>query len=130
MSLHRSHSWLKGILNGTAVVSCFFIVPKALAQVYGGCGLLCGIRNAGGITDLAQTTNITDLILMIVTFVLDITLLLAVVAIIIAGLYLITSNGDEGQKDKAKKIIFYAIIGLILILFSRVIVLLVNSIFS
>ncbi len=130
MVLHRFRHWLRNILRGIVAASSLLIAPRVSAQVYGGCGLLCGINNAGGIEGLSQTTSLSELILMIISFVLDITLLLAVIAIIIAGIYLITSNGEEGQKDKAKKIIFYAIIGIILILLSRVIVLLVNSLFS
>lgn len=103
---------------------------KAFASVYDGCGLLCGIMGASGITGIAESESLTDLILTIIAFILDIALLLAVLAIIIAGLYLITSNGDEGQKDKAKKIIFYVILGIVLILFSRILVTLINGIFS
>ncbi len=121
-------------MKTAALLSVFAFVPKALAQalaqgVYGGCGLLCGIAAASGITGLTQTASLSELIYRIINFILDIALLLAVVAIIIAGLYLITSNGDEGQKDKAKNVIFYTVIGILLILFSRVIVMLVNSIF-
>lgn len=112
-----------------AFITSLTWVPTAFAQVYSGCGIGCAITNASGITGLAQSTSISELILKIITFILDIALILAVLAIIIAGIYLITSNGDEGQKDKAKKIIYYVIIGIALILFSRVIVMLVNNIF-
>lgn len=117
------------IVQALTFALSFAWMPKAMAQVYSGCGILCGISGASGITGLAQSTSISELILKIITFILDIALILAVLAIIIAGLYLITSNGDEGQKDKAKRIIFYAIIGILLILFSRAIVMVVNSIF-
>ena len=70
------------------------------------------------------------LILKIINFILDIVLLVAVLAIIVAGIYLITSNGDEGQKDKAKKIVTYVIFGIILILLAKIIVLFVNKIFG
>ncbi len=117
------------IVKAVTFAASFVWMPKAMAQVYSGCGILCGISGASGITGLAQSTSISELILKIITFILDIALILAVLAIIIAGLYLITSQGDEGQKDKAKRIIFYAIIGILLILFSRAIVMVVNSIF-
>jgi hypothetical protein len=38
---------------------------------------------------------------------------------------LIVSQGEEGQKEKAKKTILYAVIGLLVVLFARVIVALV-----
>lgn len=130
MSLRLDPRWLSRILKGTAFAASCIVAPKAFASVYTGCGILCGIGLASGIGGLTQVTSIVDLILLIINFILSIALLLAVLAIIIAGLYLITSNGDEGQKDKAKKIVFYAIIGIILILFARVIVSLANNIFS
>lgn len=120
---------IQTILQALTLAISFAWMPKAMAQVYSGCGILCGISGASGITGLAQSTSISELIMKIITFILDIALILAVLAIIIAGLYLITSQGDEGQKDKAKRIIFYAIIGILLILFSRAIVMVVNSIF-
>jgi hypothetical protein len=43
---------------------------------------------------------------------------------------LIVSNGDDAQKEKAKKIVMYVVIGIILILFSRAIVILVNNTFG
>ncbi len=120
---------MHSIVKAVTFAASFGWMPKAMAQVYSGCGILCGISGASGITGLAQSTSISELILKIIAFILDIALILAVLAIIIAGLYLITSQGDEGQKDKAKRIIFYAIIGILLILFSRAIVMVVNSIF-
>lgn len=120
---------LSRMIKSGALLSTFAFVPKAMAQVYGGCGILCGISSASGLTGLTTATSISELVFKIINFILDIALLLAVLAIIIAGLYLITSQGEEGQKDKAKKIIFYAIIGVLLILFSRAIVMLINSIF-
>ncbi len=118
-------------LNGVLVVfaSCM-IRAKAFAQgVYGGCGIACGIAGASGITGISEATSLTELILTIISFILDFALLLAMLAVIVAGIYLITSNGDEGQKDKAKTIIFYVIIGILLIIFSRAIVILANRIF-
>jgi glucose uptake protein GlcU len=42
----------------------------------------------------------------------------------------LTNGGDEGEKDKAKKTIIYVIIGIIVVLFARVIVSFVNTLFS
>ncbi len=63
-----------------------------------------------------------DIILRIMRFVLDFLALIAVVFIIIAGIRLIVSQGSDEQKDKAKKTILYVIVGLIVVLFARVIV--------
>jgi predicted benzoate:H+ symporter BenE len=45
-----------------------------------------------------------------------------VIVVVIAGIRLVISQGEEQEKDKAKKTIFYAIIGLIIILFAQAIV--------
>lgn len=63
-----------------------------------------------------------DFILNILLTVLSFVNLIGVVVVVIAGLYLIFSNGNEEQKDKAKKILLYLIIGLLLLFFARVIV--------
>lgn len=63
-----------------------------------------------------------DILKKIIVFVLDLTALIAVAFIIIAGIRLIVSQGEEEQKEKAKKSILYAIIGLIVILLARVFV--------
>ncbi len=100
------------------------------ASVYTGNGLFSGINTLAGVGGISNATSITALIFKLIAFILNIVLLLAVAAIIIAGIYLIVSNGDEGSKDKAKTIVFYAIAGIILILFSRLIVIFVNNIFD
>lgn len=121
---------VKNIARPVLLAAALAIPMSAYGAVYGGGGILDGIAAAAGLGGITEIDSILDLILMIIAFILDFALLLAVLAIIIAGLYLITSQGDEGQKDKAKKIIFYAIIGIIVILFSRLIVVLINNIFS
>jgi len=124
----------KPIFKGiSSIIACAVsaIVPiQAIAQVYNGGGVNAGIQAASGLGGITGETSIIDIILKIILFILDIALILAVAAIVIAGIYLITSNGEESQKDKAKNIIYYVIIGIIVILFSRVIVVFVNNIFN
>ncbi len=67
-------------------------------------------------TDLKQT------IVDVLVIALDFVLLIAVVFVVVAGIRLIVSSGDEGEKDKAKKTIIYVIVGIIVILLARVIV--------
>lgn len=120
-------SRLFGVFSGTAALC---LPSIAMASVYGGGSIAQGIAEASGLGGITGITSVHDIVIRIILFILNIALLLAVVAIVVAGIYLITSNGDEGQRDKAKKIVYYAIIGIIVILFSRVIVLFVNNIFS
>ncbi|MDD5624071.1 MAG: hypothetical protein PHI23_05185 [Candidatus Peribacteraceae bacterium] len=48
--------------------------------------------------------------------------LIAMIVVIIAGIYLILSFGNDQAKDTAKKIVIYAIAGLVLIILARAIV--------
>ncbi len=116
-------------------------MKKFLAQVSGACAatqMAVGTAFAQlpdptpipGLPDEANVGDIKTLIVSIVTTVLDFVLLIAVVYVIVAGIRLIVSGGDEAQKDKAKQTIIYVIIGIIVILFARVIVSLVNSLFT
>ncbi len=74
-------------------------------------------------TGVDVRATVTQLML----WVLDFLALVAVVVIVIAGIRLIVSQGNEDQKEVAKKAIFYAIAGLLIILFARVIVGLVTQ---
>ena len=66
--------------------------------------------------------GIRHVIVSALQFVLDFLALAAVIFIIIAGIRLIVSGGSDTQKDAAKKTILYVIIGLLIVLFARVIV--------
>lgn len=129
--LHRLS--LQGISTaavlGTLLSLVVFVSP-AMASVYGGTGIEGGIDAAAGVGGITNATSVNDVVVRIILFILDIVLILAVIAIIIAGVYLIVSNGDQGQKDKAKNIIIYVIVGVIIILLARVIVLFVNTVFG
>lgn len=76
---------------------------------------------------LSQNTNIKSALVTLITNVLDFILIVAVIFVIVAGIRLIVSGGDEGEKDKAKKTIIYVIVGIIVVLFARVIVTFVNN---
>jgi len=73
--------------------------------------------------------GITDAIVAILVIVLNFVLLLAVVFVVVAGIRLIVSGGDEGEKDKAKKTIIYVIVGIVVVLLARVIVSFVAELF-
>ncbi len=89
-------------------------VTKAFAQ-FGG-----PIPEIPGTPD--DNVDIRGVILNVITFVLDFLALAAVVFIIIAGIRLIVSQGNDDAKDKAKKTIISVIVGLLVVLFARVIV--------
>lgn len=89
-----------------------------------------GLSEPGAITGLATETDIRGAVIRVITIILDFVLVIAVLFVIIAGIRLIVSGGDDGEKDKAKNTIIYVIAGIIVVLFARVIVTFVNSAFG
>lgn len=106
-----------------ALAACQLFVGRALAA-------LPDPETIPGLETGTGTQGIKDAIVKVITTVLDFILLIAVIYVIVAGIRLIISGGDDGQKDKAKQTIIYVIIGIIVVLFARVIVLFVNNIVS
>lgn len=94
---------------------------SVLAAVFDGPGIQGGLNAADGINGL-PSGDVRATILRILRTVLSFLALVAVITIIIAGIILIVSLGNEEQKERAKRIIFYTLIGLAIVLFARVIV--------
>lgn len=78
--------------------------------------------NIGGLPSEVNESGIRQLVINLLTSVLNFLALIAVVVVVIAGIRLIVSQGEDDAKDKAKKTILYALIGLAVVLFARVIV--------
>jgi len=101
------------VRTAAAAVS-FFSATSALAN---------GVTDIGDIPDVGQgNIDIRDAVLNILGAILNLMALAAVVVIVVAGIRLIIGGQDEGQREKAKNTIVYAIIGLIVILLSSAIV--------
>jgi cytochrome bd-type quinol oxidase subunit 2 len=91
-------------------------VDRAFAQGAGFFG-----QDAGGITTSAKGTlgqNITT----IINYFLGLLGLIAVAFLIYAGVLMVTAGGNEEQVKKAKKIITYSVIGIVIILLAFTIV--------
>lgn len=102
----------------TAGVVSMSFISSALAQNgFGG-----PTPNIGGLPGGANEQDIRQIIVNILASVLNFLALIAVVVVVIAGIRLIVSQGEDDAKDKAKKTIFYALAGLAIVLFARVIV--------
>ncbi len=80
------------------------------------------LGGGGGVDLRGAIISITQQILTYVS-------LIAVIVIIIAGIWLIVGFGEESAKERAKKIVIYTIVGLILILIANAIVNFVISVF-
>lgn len=111
---------------GTAALMATSYARQAFANNGNTSGFAGGTPDSLGLPDATDSTDVRDTIVDIIEIVLNFLGLIAVIVIIIAGIRLIVSQGEEEQKDKAKKTILYAIIGLIVVLFARVIVSLVT----
>ena len=104
-----------------------YTAQVTLAQVYNGGGLEAGVGAAAGFRGPLQGT-IDSAVINVINTILNYVALAAVIAIIIAGLYMILSGGS--QAEKAKTIIIWTIVGLIVILLAKVIVNFVYSLFG
>lgn len=104
-----------------AAISLFAHAHVALAAGPFGDADIPGLPSASG------PEAIRRVIITIITTILNFLALIATVVVIIAGIRLILSQGDEEAKEKAKKTIIYALAGLVIVLFARVIVSLVTE---
>jgi len=105
----------------------FSHLPLAAQVIYSGGGLNEGIDRAREITGTSNRT-LREVVESALLTVLSYLALAAVVMIVIAGIWLIVGGGSDNAKDRAKKILTYTFVGLIVILIAQAIVLLVTTI--
>lgn len=80
--------------------------------------------NQTGITNpLGATVSVEEFIINIIQFLLGLSALLAFAAIIYGGIRMVASFGSEGSVQTGKKVIQWAVIGLVVIMLSYVIML-------
>ncbi|MCF7811993.1 PKD domain-containing protein [Candidatus Gracilibacteria bacterium] len=87
------------------------------------------LPNADEFNQIGQNTSLREYILNVLNFLLSFLGILAVAMIIYAGFLYVTAQGDDAQADKAKNIVAYAAIGVLVILVSYALVntLIVNA---
>ena len=93
-------------------------VSRVSAQVFNGPGLEGGVNEAAQIDGPIQGT-LRDVILSFLYKALGFLALASVVMVVAAGFVMVLSAGNEAAKDRAKKIILYVVIGLIIVLIAR-----------
>ncbi|MFH1670014.1 MAG: hypothetical protein ABIA92_00310 [Patescibacteria group bacterium] len=102
-------------------LSTILFVPVAVAANDGGglgdASAITGIDDAGGDSESIKDT-ITNIVLEALTFVA----LIATIVIIIGGVYLVAGAGSDSSREKAKNIIIYTIVGLLVIILAGAIV--------
>lgn len=97
---------------------------KASGTVFSGPGMTAGAKELQGklSNDISKVESLPKLIQLWTKFLIPIAVAVAVAAIVWAGFLYITSSVDDGNVEKAKKIVMYVVIGLIAIVSANVIV--------
>ena len=80
-----------------------------------------------GITDPLEGKKISDLLTSIIQWLLGLVAMLALLALIVGGVRIMTAFGNEQQVAAGKKIILWAIIGLAVVLGAYAIITLISS---
>ena len=96
-------------------------VTSAAAQVFNGGGLEGGVDEAGAIQGPVHA-SLRATVLTLLNQALNFLSLAAVIVIIGAGVYLVVGMGSEESKTKAKTIITYVAVGLVVVYLARSIV--------
>jgi len=118
---------LKYIGRTCAFLAMTLTAQTSSAAIYGGPGITAGLNALGAIAGIPTGSSPRAIITKILQSLLSFMSLMSVFAIIVAGIYLVVGFGSDESKEKAKKIILYTLVGLMIILFSQVIVSLVTS---
>ncbi len=77
---------------------------------------------SGGVPDAVAQNTLGQNITTLINYFLGFLGLIAVAFLIYAGVLMVTAGGDEDQVGKARKIITYAVVGIVIILLSYTIV--------
>jgi hypothetical protein len=93
--------------------------PKCMTQSEAGTKEAKGDLASSGIT---HTDKASDLIIKYVNFLLPYLTLAAFVGFVVAGFFYVTAYGNEEQLGKAKKILIWSAVGLIIVMLSFAIV--------
>jgi hypothetical protein len=73
-------------------------------------------------TGITHTDNLSDLIIKYVNFALPYLTLAAFVGFVVAGFFYVTAYGNEEQIKKAKNILIWSVVGLLLVIASYTII--------
>lgn len=98
-------------------LSLFTLVAHAASNILNPTDNIGAVSNATG-----GATSLRALVLTIVDYFLGFLGLLAVIMVIYGGVTYVSSAGNDEAVGKAKKIIMYALIGIVIILLSFVVV--------
>lgn len=110
-------------IAGISLTTLLFFAGTMLVQAQAGGGLISPEDQPATISAATGgTTSFKQLALNIVNFFLFFLGFIATIMIIYGGILYVTSGGEQEKIDKAKKILLYAIVGIIIILLSFAVV--------
>lgn len=115
-------SQLSRLIFGIGVVLAFGQASVAHAAVYQGGSIRDGIETALGLTGISQETDLATFIVNLTRSIASFVTIAGILAITVAGFYLLLGFGSESAKDTAKRIILYTLIGILVVLLAEVIV--------
>lgn len=104
-----------------AMLGVFTLAPVASVGALDPLGNICA-DNPDSEVCKSKDDSATNIIAIVINTMLFIIGLLAVVMIIVGGIFYTTSGGDSGKVSKAKNTITYAIVGLLVAFFAFAIV--------
>lgn len=93
-----------------------------IAAVFQGGGLQQGINQAQNIQGLSAAPDLRTFVINAINTAINLLGVLAAASIVVCGILLIVSLGNEDTAGKAKKGVLYSAIGLLIILFTKAIV--------
>jgi len=111
--------------TAAGVLTSLLSLPNAWAAQ--GDGFFVGTDAEATTITVAKTTSLGANVTQLINYVLGFLGLVAVAMLIYAGVMMVTSAGNEEGVGKAKKLITYAVIGIVIILLSYSIVTFITS---
>lgn len=109
-------------ISGTALMT-LMVANNALAQS----GAFFDNPQGGAAPSVAAQGTLGQNITLIINYFLGLLGLVAVGFLIYAGILMVTAGGNDEQVTKARKVIMYAVVGIVIILLSYTIVTFVTS---
>jgi hypothetical protein len=130
MNILSYKTLIVGVIAAAALACCFTTVFPALAES-DPTSFSDGLSQAGSFADsndLGKARSTKEILQSIVKWLLSLVGTIAVISLIYGGFLYVTSQGEENQTEKAKNIILYSVIGIIIIGISAIVVNVVISI--
>lgn len=109
------------------MLGMFFLPTVAIAETYFWDGFQEANQTATQEAGLKDDQKIAPVIQRAINWLLGLIGVIAVVAIIYAGVRLITGRGEESQMEKAKATLLWAVAGLLIVIFAWVILTVVTD---